>query len=134
MSFSDTFKISVHAAIFNSDQKVLQVKATYADLRWGLPGGSPEPGETIHEALIRECKEELGCEIEVQAMTGVYYHKAYNSHVFIFRCKLLNNQAIQLSSEHSEYRYWELNELSPVQKQRIQDCLDFSGDVRSAKF
>jgi len=27
---------------------------------WGLPGGKIEPGETLVEAVHRECKEELG--------------------------------------------------------------------------
>lgn len=134
MSFDDKFKISVHAVILNGKKQILQLKQTYADLRWGLPGGSIEPGETIHEALLRECKEELGCDIEIECLTGVYYHKAFNSQVFIFRCSLPTDATITLSSEHSEFRYFELKDLSPIQMHRIQDCLSFDGKVKSAKF
>ena len=28
--------------------------------QWGLPGGGVEPGERIHDALVREVNEELG--------------------------------------------------------------------------
>ena len=28
--------------------------------RWGFPGGKIEPGETPHEAIVRECIEEIG--------------------------------------------------------------------------
>lgn len=65
----------------------------------------------------------------------MYFHSAYNSHVLLFRCEFMEPDAnIQLSSEHSEYRYFDLDELSVVQHQRIMDCLNFDGEVKSRKF
>ncbi len=54
-------RLSSHAVICNAQQQVLLLKATYVDQAWGLPGGALDMGETIHEALIRECQEEIGC-------------------------------------------------------------------------
>jgi 8-oxo-dGTP pyrophosphatase MutT (NUDIX family) len=134
MGFDDTYRLSVHAVIMNEVGHVLQLKATYGSGGWGLPGGCLDPGETIHQALLRECREELGCSVDIRFMSGMYYHRAYNSHACIFLCRLPHGTEIRLSAEHSEYRFFALDELTPVQRQRVQDCLDFAGQVRSAAF
>lgn len=38
--------------------------------QWEFPGGKVEPGEDEQAALVRECREELGVEIEVGAWLG----------------------------------------------------------------
>ena len=134
MAFADQFRLSSHAVIANDADEILLLKANYGDRNWGLPGGALEPGETIHEALLRECHEELGCVVEVKYLSGVYYHQVYQSHAFIFRCVLPHKASIQLSEEHTEYQYQPLETLSSVQQQRVRDCLQFNGVVSSAKF
>ena len=134
MGFHDFYRMSSHAVICNAQQHILLLKATYADHAWGLPGGGLDVGETIHEALIRECREEIGCEILVDYLSGVYFHSAVNSHAFIFKCQLPASAEIKLSDEHSEYRWFAIDELSTVQKARIEDCLNFNGTVQSRAF
>lgn len=151
MAFNDTFRLSSHAVITNAQGQVLLLKANYGNFAWGLPGGALEPGETIHEALVRECQEELGLGVQVNYLSGVYYHSAYQSQAFIFRCELVlpelhegpevaKNGAegellpIHLSHEHSEFAFHDIDTLSAVQQQRIKDCLNFNGVVMSAKF
>ncbi|MFW1736406.1 NUDIX hydrolase [Acinetobacter sp. ULE_I001] len=134
MGFHDFYRLSSHAVIFNENRQVLLLKATYADCAWGLPGGGLDQGETVHEALIRECQEELGCEVSIEYLSGVYYHSAVNSHAFMFKCTLQSDQPINLSDEHSEYRWFDFDQLSPVQKIRIEDCFHFDGQVKSRAF
>lgn len=134
MAFNDLFRLSSHAVIVNDAQEVLLLKANYGNYHWGLPGGALEPSETIHQTLIRECNEELGCEVDINYLSGVYFHSVYNSQAFIFLCTLKPNTNIKLSDEHSAYQYFPINTLSAIQQQRINDCLSFDGVVKSASF
>lgn len=134
MGFQHRWRLSAHAVITNDRCEVLQLRQVYGDQRWGLPGGALEPGETIHDAIVRECREELGCDVEVGPLTGVYYHREFDSHAFIFRCYLVGGSEPVLSIEHSEYRYFPVEELSHVQRVRVEDALSFEGLVRSASF
>lgn len=134
MAFNDRFRLSAHGVFTNEHSEVLLLKATYGSRAFGLPGGALDFGETIEECLVRECHEELGLAVKVKHLTGVYYHGNHQSHVFVFRCELPADGVIRLSSEHSEYRYFPLEELARVQRERVEDCLNFSGVVSSRKF
>jgi ADP-ribose pyrophosphatase YjhB (NUDIX family) len=43
---------------------------------WTWPAGYMEMGETVEEAAIRETREELGMEIEISSLLGVYSRPA----------------------------------------------------------
>jgi 8-oxo-dGTP diphosphatase len=51
------------------NQEVLLLRYRYGNVDvYNLPGGNPEPGETLTETLVRELQEELGIKIEVRTM------------------------------------------------------------------
>lgn len=135
MAFEDRFRFSVHAAVIDStEESVLLVRQSYGDRRWGLPGGAVEPGETILDALARECREELGVDIEIGPLTGWYYHREFESQVGIFRCRLSSTAGIQLSDEHSEFRWTPITELTGVQATRVQAALRHEGALHAQVF
>lgn len=39
--------------------------------RYALPGGAQEPGETLTQALVRECREEIGAVVRVRDLAYV---------------------------------------------------------------
>ncbi|GLX67532.1 NUDIX hydrolase [Paenibacillus glycanilyticus] len=85
MAFNDTFRFGAHAIILNSNGQVLQLKRTYGDKGWSFPGGSVEPGETIHQALYRECREELGTEVRDVHSEFRWLHLSELSEIHLIR-------------------------------------------------
>jgi 8-oxo-dGTP diphosphatase len=39
---------------------------------WALPGGRMDPGETVEQTILRECKEETGLDVIVTCKVGEY--------------------------------------------------------------
>ena len=134
MAFHDRYRLGAHAVICNAQGQVLLLKATYADCAWGLPGGGVDVSETIDQALLRECQEELGVQVQIDYLSGLYLHQSLEAHVAMFRAHLPDNAVLQLSHEHSEFGFFEVDTLSAVQQQRVRDCLNFTGQVQFRMF
>ena len=74
---------------------------------WGLPGGKIESGETLRDAMLRECQEELGfvpnyikllpLEKFTTADGGFAYHTFY--------CSVASEFVPQLNDEHIGYAW-----------------------------
>lgn len=65
--------IVVVAAVIVSDGRVLAAQRAEPPALaggWEFPGGKVDPGESEHDALVRECQEELGVEIAVGERVG----------------------------------------------------------------
>lgn len=57
---------AVRAVIVRDENVLLQRKIDDHGIeRYSLPGGAQETGETLAEALIRECREEIGASVKV---------------------------------------------------------------------
>ena len=68
--------VVVVAAVVERDGLILAARRTEPPAlagRWEFPGGKREPGESDHEALERECTEEMGVRIAVGDRIGPEY-------------------------------------------------------------
>ena len=62
---------AVRALILNGNKVLLLKKEDEKGSRYALPGGGQETGETLEQTLLRECAEELGCEVAVKDLLQV---------------------------------------------------------------
>jgi ADP-ribose pyrophosphatase YjhB (NUDIX family) len=87
-------------AIIIQSGRLLTIKYTDPDGAWfSLPGGGQEAGETLHQALQRECLEELGIKIEIGPLRYIREYIGVNHEFadhdseahqveFIFNCSI----------------------------------------------
>jgi len=91
------FKASIEVAaalIFDSDRLLIAQRPPGVHLEglWEFPGGKREPGETYESCLLREIREELGCEVLVGPMLHESEHAYPEKSVRIrfFQCQVVS--------------------------------------------
>jgi A/G-specific adenine glycosylase len=78
---------------------------------WEFPGGKVQEGEDLPTCLRREIGEELGAEIEVGELLGVYRHAFTHFRITLhaFRCTLVRNEPRPI--EHAAIRWVKAEEM-----------------------
>lgn len=69
----ERYNVVVGAIVIESDAVLLlqrSLKETFLPGAWGIPAGKASYGEPLHDAVIRELREEAGLEGEVRAVSG----------------------------------------------------------------
>jgi len=62
-------RLATRGIIFDKNNNIALLHQLSEDW-YGLPGGGVEDGEDFEQGLIRECKEEIGCTIEIRSLLG----------------------------------------------------------------
>mgnify|MGYP002625345922 CR=1 FL=1 len=106
----------VVAAIIIRDGAVFATQRGYGEWKdwWEYPGGKVEPGESHEAALVREIREELDTEINVDKFltTIEWDYPAFHLRMHCYMCSLLT-EALHLN-EHEDARWLTVDELHSV--------------------
>ncbi|CAA9892154.1 7,8-dihydro-8-oxoguanine triphosphatase [Candidatus Methylobacter favarea] len=54
------------------DRPIVLIERAYSPYGWAIPGGFVDLGEMVEYAAMREAKEEVGLEVQLQALLGIY--------------------------------------------------------------
>jgi len=85
----------VRAVIIESGKILLMKRVKSQDKYWAAPGGAIDPGESREQALIRECQEELGVDVEVgELFLDIISEKpaTKGQPEFFYVCKILSGE------------------------------------------
>ena len=110
-------RIHVVAAVLRDDagRVLVAARPKGKDLEdlWEFPGGKVEPGEEASSAIIREIREELGCEITISRALKPFVHD-YRTVVITmipFVCTLTPGSPAPHPHEHVAIAWTTLSEL-----------------------
>lgn len=109
-------EIKVVAAIIQKENKILATKRGYGEFinMWEFPGGKIESGETKEQALVREIKEELNIEINIDKFAIDIEYQYPNFYLFMscFMCSIKEG-SIELL-EHNDGKWITKEELNTL--------------------
>ena len=84
--FARPLTLGVRAVLLDPDRRVFLVRHSYTP-GWHCPGGAVEAGETTHEAVIREVREEGAIEILGEPkLHGIFFNRSASrrDHVLVY--------------------------------------------------
>lgn len=107
----------VGAVIVNDQGEILCAKRSSTMSmpgKWEFPGGKVENDEDEKAALIREIKEELQCDIEVQEKIAETLHEYAEFTILLvtYDAKVISGTPV--NKEHEELRWFKFEELKKL--------------------
>ena len=103
----------VAALIWDEDRFMICQRPAHKTrgLLWEFVGGKVEPCETFHQALIRECHEELNVTVSVLGpfMDVVHEYPDITVHLTLFHAKIASG--VPQKIEHNDIRWISVSEI-----------------------
>jgi len=108
--------IGVDIAIVDEGRILLTQREDSA--AWCLPGGHVDPGESLAETAMRECREETGLEVHVTHLIGIYSRPSWRGgghHSIVFAAGVVGGTLLHHPHEVLAIGYFDPDALpSPV--------------------
>lgn len=98
--------VRVVGAIIDNENKEILCALRSKDMSmpclWEFPGGKIEEGETLEDAIVREIKEELDCDIEFVSLfnDNTHEYEKVIVNLITLKCKLING--VPKANEHAK--------------------------------
>lgn len=109
--------IEVVAAIICDNNRVLATQRSYGIYKngWEFPGGKIELGEKPQQALIREIREELNIEIDIERLIDIvdYDYPEFHIKMYCFLCKMKTGELIL--NVHKDAQWLTVDSLNSVE-------------------
>lgn len=128
---------SVAACVFDEQGRMLMALHAEAEPLWAPPGGIVEPDEAPADAAVREVREEVGLDIRIHGLIGVYGGPAFRTVypngdqcayvITIYGCTATSTDACPDGVEISDVRWVSEAEAARLAKPRwtpvaLPDC------------
>lgn len=118
-------QVQVVAAIIEKDSRFLLGKRALhkksAPGLWSPISGRIEAGETEAEAVVRECFEEIDLVVQAQRKIAEYDIDAGQARLHVWLVQITGGQPHLKNDEHTELRWFSLNEIIHEKNMHEQD-------------
>jgi 8-oxo-dGTP diphosphatase len=115
------------SVILDDHGRILLVRHGYGERNWELPGGRGEARESAEETARREAREEVGLELHIDRLTGVYWEPEIDAHHFVFLARSDGEARLHDRSEITEIGWFDPSGLprphSDFTQRRIADAV-----------
>ena len=105
---------------------------------WCLPGGGVEDGESLAGTAVREVREEIGLEVELTRLVGVYSRPTWNGgsdHIILFAARPVSGVLRPARDEVLDVGYFDPDQLpEPIDwwdRHLLLDALNGAGGSRA---
>jgi 8-oxo-dGTP pyrophosphatase MutT (NUDIX family) len=120
--------LGVNVAIVREEHILLTLRPDFEV--WCLPGGSVEANESLAQAAIREAREEVGYDVRLTRLVGLYSRNGWLSHglhVAVFAAEITGGKLVLQEEEVLDARWFASAALPEAMllghAQRAQDAL-----------
>lgn len=119
-------------SVIIQNRKILLIQRS-DNLKWCIPGGHIEVGESPYEGAMRELKEELGIKAKIIRLLAIFDSRKFKIpslsqyYMLVFQHENIGNMKIVLGKEALAYNYFsrrELPKLSSSTKNVIEKVLE----------
>ncbi len=116
------FPDACNIIIQNQQQEVLLVQINFKNDQWYLPGGIVEKGESSWQSAERLAKEEMGLNLKVNKLMGLFYRPEKDSYIFMYQATC-DDFDFKFSDDVAKHGFYKVDSLPSTMPNEIKSRL-----------